>query len=142
MAKLTSNDAARVCHVARGRHTLCVLILMASLAFTACPTRQQGRAQVVLAWDYTQPSPPIDGFLVQRRTDMEPWQEVGRVGATLRTMTDATAPRQTPLCYQVLAYRGQEHSPPSNEACLTIPAAPQPPARTRTEEGPPGHTAS
>ena len=125
-----------------GRPIVCVLILIASLASSACPSHQGGSAQVVLAWEYTEPSPPIEGFLVQRRTGTGPWQEVGRVGATLRTMTDATAPRQTPLCYQVLAYRGQEHSPPSNEACLTIPAAPQPPARTRTEEGPPGHTAS
>jgi hypothetical protein len=121
---------------------LCVLILMASLASTACPTQQPGRAQVVLAWDYTQPSPPIEGFLVQRRTGTDPWQKAGRVGATLLTMTDATAPRNTPLCYRVLAYRGQEHSPPSNEVCLTISAATQPPARTRLEGELPGHTAS
>src|SRR5262245_53576544 len=125
-----------------GRQALCVLILMASLAWPACSTQQQGRSQVVLAWDYTQLSPPIEGFLVQRRTGTDPWQEVGRVGATLRTMTDATAPRDTPLYYQVLAYRGQEQSPPSNEVCLTIPAATQPPARTRTEGDLLGHTVS
>ena len=107
-----------------GWPTLCGLALIASLASAAC-THQQARTQVVLTWDYTQPSPPIDGFLVQRRTGTGPWQEVGRVGATLLTATDATAPRNTPLCYQVLAYRGQEHSPPSNEVCLTISAATQ-----------------
>jgi len=125
-----------------GRPALCVLILIASLASTACPTHPPGRAQVALAWDYTQPSPPIEGFLVQRRTGTDPWQEVGRVGATLHTMTDATAPRDTPLCYRVLAYRGQEQSPPSNEVCLTIPIATQPPARTRLEGELPGRTAS
>ena len=107
-----------------GWHTLCGLALIASLASAAC-THQRTRTQVVLAWDYTQPSPPIDGFLVQRRTGTGPWQEVGRVGAMLLTITDAIAPRNTPLCYQVLAYRGQEHSPPSNEVCLTISAATQ-----------------
>jgi hypothetical protein len=125
-----------------GRHTLCVLVLIASLASAACTSRQQESSQVVLTWDYTQPSPPIEGFLVRRRTGTGPWQEVGRVGAPLRTMTDATAPRNTPLCYQVLAYRGQEHSPPSQEACLTIPAAPQPPARTRREGRLSGYIAS
>ena len=112
-----------------GRPALCVLILIASLASTACPTHPLGRAQVALAWDYTQPSPPIEGFLVQRRTDTGPWQEVGRVGVTQRTFTDATAPRQTPLCYQVRAHRGEELSLPSNEVCLTLPAAPPPSAR-------------
>ena len=105
-----------------GWPTLCGLALIASLASAAC-THQQARTQVVLTWDYTQPSPPIDGFLVQRRTGTGPWHEVGRVGATLLTATDAAAPLNTPLCYQVLAYRGQEHSTPSNEVCLTIPAA-------------------
>ena len=109
-----------------GRHILCVLTLMASLASTACLSHQGGSAQVVLAWDYTEPSPPIEGFLVQRRTGTGPWQEVGRVGATVLTVTDATAPRDTPLCYQVLAYRGQEQSPPSNEVCLTLPTASPP----------------
>jgi hypothetical protein len=123
------------------RQALCVLILMASLMPTACPTHLQGRAQVRLAWDYPESASPIEGFLVQRRTDTGPWQEIGRVGATLRTATDATAPRNTPLCYQVLAYRGQEHSRPSNEVCLTIPAI-QPQARTRLEEEAPGRTAS
>jgi hypothetical protein len=102
--------------------TLGCLALMASLTSAAC-TRQRASAQVVLAWDYTQPSPPIEGFLVQRRIGTGSWHEVGRVGATQLTATDATAPRNTPLCYQVLAYRGQEYSPPSNEVCLTIPAA-------------------
>ena len=102
--------------------TLCGLALMASLASVACP-HQRASAQVVLAWDYPQASPLIEGFLVQRRMGTGPWHEVGRVGATLRTATDATAPRHMPLCYQVLAYRGQEHSSPSNEVCLTIPAA-------------------
>ena len=109
-----------------GRHILCVLILIASLASSACPSHQGGSAQVVLAWEYTEPSPPIEGFLVQRRTGTGPWQEVGRVGATVLTITDAAAPRNTPLCYQVLAYRGQEQSPPSNEVCLTLPTASQP----------------
>ena len=108
------------------RHIVCVLILIASLASSACPSHQGGSAQVVLAWEYTEPSPPIEGFLVQRRTGTGPWQEVGRVGATVLTITDAAAPRSTPLCYQVLAYRGREQSSPSNEVCLTIPIASQP----------------
>ena len=109
-----------------GRHILCVLILIASLASSACPSHQGGSAQVVLAWEYTEPSPPIEGFLVQRRTGTGPWQEVGRLEATLRTFTDSTAARNTLLCYQVLAYRGREQSSPSNEVCLTIPIASQP----------------
>jgi hypothetical protein len=107
-----------------GRHILWVLALISSLASAACPSPQHARAQVVLTWDYPHPASTSDGFLIQRRTGMGPWQEVARVEATRRTMTDATAPRNTPLCYQVLAYRGQEHSAPSNEVCLTIPAAP------------------
>ena len=107
-----------------GRQALYVVALIASLASTACPSRYQpGPSPVVLAWDYTHPLPPIEGFLIQRRTDTGPWQEVGRVGATLRTFTDVSAPRQTPLCYQVRAYRGPEHSPPSNEVCLPLKAA-------------------
>ena len=43
----------------------------------------RGSAQVVLTWDYTEPSPPIEGFLVQRRMGTDPWQEVVRVGATV-----------------------------------------------------------
>jgi len=125
-----------------GRQALCVLALMVSLASTTCTPYPRESSQVVLAWDYTQPSPPIEGFLVQRRTRTGPWQEVGRVGATLRMVTDVTAPRNTPLCYQILAYRGQEHSPPSNEICLTIPAATEPPARTRPEGALPGHPAA
>jgi hypothetical protein len=109
---------------------LCVLALVGSLAPTAATQpHQRERSQVVLTWDYDQPVPPIDGFLVQRRTGTGPWQEVGRVEATLRTFTDSTAARSTLLCYQVLAYRGQEQSSASNEVCLTIPAATQPPAR-------------
>ena len=50
-----------------GWHALCGLALIASLAAAAC-THQRATAQVVLTWDYTQPSPSIDGFLVQRRT--------------------------------------------------------------------------
>jgi hypothetical protein len=128
--------------VHRGRQILGVLALLASLGSAACPLPQRGSAQVVLAWDYTPPSPPIEGFLVQRRTGTGPWQEVGRVGATLRTVTDATAPRHTSLCYQVRAYRGQEHSPPSNEVCLTIPAATQSSARPQPEGRLPGPIAS
>ena len=105
----------------RERQALCVLILMASLMATACPTHLHGRSQVVLAWDYPEAAAPIDGFLIQRRTDMGSWQEIGRVGATLRTVTYTAAPQNTPLCYQVLAYRRQAYSPPSNEVCLTIP---------------------
>src|SRR5262245_48604775 len=109
--------------------TLCVFALVGSLAPTsATQPHQRGRSQIVLAWDYD-PAPPIDGFLVQRRTGTGPWQEVGRLEATLRTFTDSTAARNTPLCYQVLAYRGQEQSSASNEVCLTIPADTQPPAR-------------
>ena len=116
-----------------GRHILCILALMASLASTACPSHPRGSAQVVLTWDYTEPTPPIEGFLVQRRMGTGPWQEVVRVGATVLTVTDATAPRNTLLCYQVLAYRGQEQSLPSNEVCLTIPAATRSSAHTRPE---------
>src|SRR5262245_37094255 len=84
--------------------TLCVLVLVGSLVPTAATQpHQRGRSQVVLAWNYDQPAPPIDGFLVQRRTGTGPWQEVGRVEATLRTFTDSTAVRNTPLCYQVRA---------------------------------------
>jgi len=106
------------------RHILYIFALIASLASPTCTSRpQQESARVVLAWDYTPPASPIDGFLVHRRMGAGPWQEVGRVGATLRMAADAMAPRNTPLCYQVRAYRGQEQSPPSNEVCLTIPAA-------------------
>ncbi len=112
--------------------TLCVLALVGSLAPTAATQpHQRGRSQVVLAWEYDQPAPPIDGFLVERRTGTGPWQEVGRVGATLRTFTDSTAALNTPLCYQVHAYRGQEQSSASNEVCLTIPTATQPPTPPR-----------
>ena len=112
--------------------TLCVLALVGILVPTAATQpHQRGRSQVVLAWDYDQPAPPIDGFLVQRRTGTGPWQEVSRVEMTLRTFTDSPAARNTPLCYQVRAYRGQEQSSASNEVCLTIPAATQPPARPR-----------
>jgi hypothetical protein len=113
-----------------GWQVLCVLVLVDSLALAATTHRHpRGPVRVVLEWDYVQPVPPIEGFLVQRRTDTGPWQEVGRVGVTQRTFTDATAPRQTPLCYQVRAHRGEELSLPSNEVCLTLPAAPPPSAR-------------
>ena len=106
-----------------GWHTLCGLALIASLASAAC-THQRTRTQVVLAWDYTQPSPPIDGFLVQRRTGTDP----ARGGPRWRDAAHDNrrhCPSESPLCYQVLAYREQEHSPPSNEVCLTISAATQ-----------------
>jgi hypothetical protein len=109
---------------------LWILALVNGVTLAAPPHRHQHRpAQVMLGWDYAQLVPPIEGFLVLRRTDTGPWQEVGRVGATQRTFADTTAPRQTPLCYQVRAYRGAELSLPSNEVCLTIPAATPPPAR-------------
>jgi hypothetical protein len=117
-----------------GRHILWVLVLISSLASAACPSHQHARTQVVLTWDYPHPALTSDGFLIQRRTGTGPWQDVARVAAPLRTGTDATAPRNTPLCYQVLAYRGREYSAPSNEVCLTIPAGPQPRARTSPEE--------
>ena len=107
-----------------GRQALCVLIVIASLASTACSRLPPGSKPLMLAWDYPAAAASIEGFLVQRRTNMGGWQEVGRVGATLRTAPDATAPRNTPLCYRVVAYRGQEQSPPSNDVCLTLPATP------------------
>ena len=137
--------------LAKGGQALCALLLMVNLAPAASapphpPVSPQspGQSRVVLQWDYPQPSPPIDGFLVQRRMDTGmPWQEVGRVGATTRMFTDTAAPRNTPVCYQVRAYHGQEQSSASNEVCLTIPTATPPPARPRPGgRVPRRHTAS
>ena len=106
------------------RHAFYVLALVASLTSPGCrPSSPPKNTSVVLGWDYPAPASPIEGFLVYRRTGAGPWQEVGRVGATLVTFTDGTAPQQTPLCYQVRAYHGQEHSPPSNELCVTRPGS-------------------
>jgi hypothetical protein len=108
----------------RKRHAFSVLALVASLASPGCrPSSPPKSTSVTLAWNYSASAPPIEGFLVYRRTGAGPWQEVGRVGATQVTFTDAIAPQQTSLCYQVRAYRGQEYSPPSNEICVTRPAS-------------------
>src|SRR5215470_8463470 len=108
----------------RKRHAFSVLALVASLTSPGCrPSYPPTNTAVVLSWEYPAPASPIEGFLVYRRTGAGPWQEVGRVGATQGTFTDVTAPQQTPLCYQVRAYHGQEYSPPSNEICVTRPAS-------------------
>jgi len=65
------------------------------------------------------------GFRVERSTNGgASWIAAGTAGINESWFNDFEQPSEQPLCYRVIAFNNAGDSPPSNNDCTTLPAAP------------------